>query len=227
MAQALPTYTMSCFKLPNGLCHDIEALVRKFYGGQRGESQKVHWTKWADLCKLKAQGGMGFKIFQGSTMPSSPNKLSTFYTIKPHYFIEFSRPSFFQNYTIMEATNPSSASYMWKSIIKGREVIKRGAVWRIGDGRSTTIWGEHWLSVKHSPKIVLPCTGALADAKVSALIDQKHRTWKEEVLDANLLSFEANMIKKIPLCYIDQADTLTWPFNPTGEYTVKLGYTFL
>ena len=91
VAQALPTYTMSCFKLPNGLCHDIEALVRKFYGGQRGESQKVHWTKWADLCKLKAQGGMGFKIFQGSTMPSRQNKLGTFYMIKPHCFIEFSR----------------------------------------------------------------------------------------------------------------------------------------
>ena len=27
MAQALPTYTMSCFTLPSGLCHDIEALI--------------------------------------------------------------------------------------------------------------------------------------------------------------------------------------------------------
>ena len=29
VAQALPTYAMSCFKLPIGLCHDIEALVKK------------------------------------------------------------------------------------------------------------------------------------------------------------------------------------------------------
>ena len=27
VAQALPTYMMSCFKLPIGLCQDIEALV--------------------------------------------------------------------------------------------------------------------------------------------------------------------------------------------------------
>ena len=127
----------------------------------------------------------------------------------------------------MEATNLSSPSHVWKSIIKGREVIQGGAVWRIGDGRSTTIWGECWLLVKHSPKIVSPWIGALANAKVSALIDQEHKTWKEEVLDANLVSFEANMIKKIPLCHTDQADTLTWPFNPTREYTVKSGYTFL
>jgi len=127
----------------------------------------------------------------------------------------------------MQTTNLSSASYAWKSIIKGREVIQRGAVWRIGDGRSTVIWGERWLLVKHSPKIVSPCTGALAGAKVCVFIDNEHRKWKDEVLDANLLRFEVDTIKKIPLCHTDQADTLTWPFTPMGEYTVKFGYTFL
>ena len=29
VAQALPTYTMSCFKLPIGLCHEIETLIKK------------------------------------------------------------------------------------------------------------------------------------------------------------------------------------------------------
>ena len=29
VAQALPTCTMSCFKLPIGLCHEIEALIIK------------------------------------------------------------------------------------------------------------------------------------------------------------------------------------------------------
>ena len=61
VAQALPTYTMSCFKLPVGLCHEIEGLIRKFFWGQRGDSRKIHWIKWEDLCKPKTQGGMGFK----------------------------------------------------------------------------------------------------------------------------------------------------------------------
>ena len=31
--QAILTYTMSCFKLPLGLCHEIEGLICKFWWG--------------------------------------------------------------------------------------------------------------------------------------------------------------------------------------------------
>ena len=45
VVQAIPTYTMSYFKLPLGLCNDIESLIRKFWWRQRAERRKIHWMK--------------------------------------------------------------------------------------------------------------------------------------------------------------------------------------
>ena len=40
--QAIPTYTMSCFKLPRGLIKELEVLIRKFWWGYTEDSRKVH-----------------------------------------------------------------------------------------------------------------------------------------------------------------------------------------
>ena len=87
--------------------------------------------------------------------------------------------------------------------------------------------GERWLPNKFAPKVVSLCVANLVDATVSSFIDQENRSQKVEVIDTILLNFEAEMVKKIPLSDTDQLDQLFWPFNPTGEYSVKSRYKFL
>ncbi|XP_075669986.1 uncharacterized protein LOC142639733 [Castanea sativa] len=115
----------------------------------------------------------------------------------------------------MEATCPSSASYAWKSIIKGR------------DGKSIHIWGDRWLPHKHSPLVLSPQVEGLAEAKVQSLIDEDQRCWKTDLIDGTLLDFEATMVKSIPLCLTDQPDELIWPHSVKRAYTIKTSYRFL
>lgn len=35
IVQAIPTFAMSCFKLPTCLCHDIEVMIKNFFWGQQ------------------------------------------------------------------------------------------------------------------------------------------------------------------------------------------------
>ena len=44
IAQAIPIYTMSVFKLPNTLCDEMTNMVQKFRWGQRNEKTKMAWV---------------------------------------------------------------------------------------------------------------------------------------------------------------------------------------
>ena len=61
VAQAIPTYTMSYFKLLDTLCDELTSMIRNFWWGQKQDERKLNWMCWDNLCKPKADGGMGFK----------------------------------------------------------------------------------------------------------------------------------------------------------------------
>ncbi|KAK9292489.1 hypothetical protein L1049_020462 [Liquidambar formosana] len=63
VAQAIPTYAMSCFKLPLALCEEMKAMISNFWWGQKASERKIHWLKWDLLCFSKKDGGLGFRDF--------------------------------------------------------------------------------------------------------------------------------------------------------------------
>ena len=59
VAQAVPSYTMSCLKLPNGLCEEMTGMVRKFWWGQVKNEKKVAWMSWERMYLPKDKGEIG------------------------------------------------------------------------------------------------------------------------------------------------------------------------
>ena len=61
VAQAIPTYIMSIFKLTKEVCHSIQSSIIRFLWGHNQEDRKSHWLSLRKLCKLKDDGGVGFR----------------------------------------------------------------------------------------------------------------------------------------------------------------------
>ena len=68
----------------------------QIFWGQRGKNRKVHWVKWQDLCKPKAQGGMVLKISPFLTMHFWQNTHGGCYMTQVPYSTVFLKSNSFQ-----------------------------------------------------------------------------------------------------------------------------------
>ena len=94
---------------------------------------KIHWIKWDELPKSKMVGGWGVGVgFRDLTMFSDSllaKQAWRFLHNKNSLLYKFFKALFSPNCSIMEAKDSRSGSYAWHSLLKGKEINKRGAQW--------------------------------------------------------------------------------------------------
>jgi len=145
VAQAIPTYAMSCFDLTKTFCSELNTLLGKFWWSQQDKQNPMHWLSWDKLTQPKAMCGLGFREMhsfniamlsrQGWRLIQNPESLCA-RILKARYF---------PNSTALEAVAHDGISYAWRSILHGLDLVKEGYIWRIGDGASVNIWSDPWL----------------------------------------------------------------------------------
>lgn len=60
VAQAIPVYSMACFRLPRGLCENITSIIRQFWWGSKQGKRKPCWVAWDTITLPKHLGGLDF-----------------------------------------------------------------------------------------------------------------------------------------------------------------------
>uniref|UniRef100_A0A2N9I5I3 Reverse transcriptase domain-containing protein n=1 Tax=Fagus sylvatica TaxID=28930 RepID=A0A2N9I5I3_FAGSY len=146
VAQAIPTYAMNCFKLPKTWCEEINSLIARYWWGQKNEERKLHWIRWDKLCTAKPDGGLGFRNLHMFNMALLANQSWRLLQNPQSLFYRVFKARYFPNCSIMEATLGNNPSFLWRSILSGREVILKGLSWQNSDNGRTPL--PIWLRLK-------------------------------------------------------------------------------
>lgn len=145
VAQAIPSYIMSCFRIPVGSCQRMEAMCAKFWWGQRGTERKIHWNKWHDLCRPKEHGGLGFRNLEDFNTSLLAKQVWRLTHNEKRLLYRVWKARYFPKSSLLEAGIGHNSSYAWQSIWGVKQEVEWGLKWVVGDGNSIRVWQDPWL----------------------------------------------------------------------------------
>jgi hypothetical protein len=132
--QAILTYSMSIFKVPHGLCKELNGLMQNFWWEHQTNTNKIHWMSWERMGFSKNQGGLGFRdlvIFNQTLLAKQcwrllkdPNSMAARILQAKYYPIK----------SILEASVGRRPSIAWRSIMFAHSILQKGLAWRVGNG---------------------------------------------------------------------------------------------
>jgi len=226
IAQALPIFAMSVYLLPKSVCDRLERTMNRFWWDSgRSGSGGIHWLSWERLCLTKDRGGLGFKRLhefnvallakQGWRLLMSPDSL----------VCKLLKARYFSSCGFLDAKLGSNPSYIWRSILTGQALLKEGVVRRIGDGTETLIWGVPWLADLDNPRLHTPPIHALAQGKVSGLLNDMGN-WDVDIVRDIFEPSDVPRILSTPVS-TNNRDVWCWQGDVRGIYSVRHGYRLL
>ena len=143
--QAIPMYSMNLFRLPKGLVNEIYRLCARFWWGSKGSSRNIHWCKWDRLCVPKERGGLGFKNLEYFNKALLANQGWRILSNDKSLAACVLKDCYFSDVGFLKAEMKSSGSFIWKSLMWGKEILSAGVRWRGGDGSKIRIYEDRWL----------------------------------------------------------------------------------
>ena len=129
------------------------------------------------------------------------------------------KSKYFPTCSFMEANLGNNPSYILRSLLAAREVIREGSIWKVKDGSLIQVSNHKWL-----PNRPMILGTPRPQMYVNELIDRATMQWdREKIFD--LFAYRTRMdILSIPLGNNSARDVLVWKENKSQTFTVKSAY---
>lgn len=222
VALAMPIFSMNVFKLPKAICEEINGIIARFWWGS-GENKGLHWYSWDRVCLPKKEGGLGFKDLEAFNQALLAKQVWRILQHPTCLMARILQARYFPDGDILGASVKKKASYAWKSIMYGKELITKGMRHVIGDGTFTNMWTDKWLPT-HPPRAPQAIRAIDEEEKVNVYFNNVQSQWDLDKLHQTVHPDDYEMILKLKISPVAKQDLIGWHYTDDGIYTAKSGY---
>ncbi|KAL5837394.1 hypothetical protein ACOSQ3_014563 [Xanthoceras sorbifolium] len=132
------------------------------------------------------------------------------------------RSCYFPSSSLLKASESPSGSFIWRSLLWGRELVAKGSRWWVGWGSNVLVYQDRWLPWLKSFKVYsLPVLG------LSATVDRLKNYdggWNLPLIRRTFFLVNVEAIMAIPSTSSCVVDSLLWHFSKDDEFSVKSAY---
>lgn len=218
VAQAIPVYSMSTFKLPKKICKDMDSMIRRFRWGGKN-SRFLALKSWSSICKPRSQGGLRLKRFEaineaflaklGWDLASGVDKLWT----------SIFRAKYLSNCSFFGCKAKCGDSSVWRSILSSKQCMFNGSCFKIGNGWSINPSHDPWIPWLASKWTDVQRAGAVR--RVAEFLNPLPFEWNEGKLRETFESGMVDSILNLDLPTISRDDCLIWSRNSNGKFSIQ------
>ncbi|XP_074318329.1 uncharacterized protein LOC141655135 [Silene latifolia] len=227
VANSLPTYVMSIFKIPVNFCEELRSMMSRFWWGHEEGKRGISWVSWKKLCQPKGMGGMGFRDFKLFNLALLSKQAWRLMTETESLWARVMKARYYPNGEFLSSNIGNHPSYTWRGIWEAKGVLGLGLRRRIGDGLSTRVWGDAWVVSNQMGRVITPQPPGHADMRVADLLIDGGKAWNGQLIDDIFLGFEGARIKNIRLSESAINDEWFWCAEKDGVFSVRSAYRLL
>lgn len=182
----MSSHPMSCFKLPQSICSNIQSTLTRFWWDAEPGKKKISWISWDKMAQPKRKGGLGFKDVT-SFNDALLAKIGWRILEKPDSLLaRCLLGKYCHDESFLTCRPPQSSSHGWKSILVGRDLLTKQLGWMVGTGESISVWYDPWLSHCNQQRPYGPPPERYQHLKVSDLLHPASPDWNIEMIEGVL-----------------------------------------
>lgn len=170
----------------------------------------------------KTMGGMGFRdmrAFNQALLAKQPWRLLD---SLDSLCARLLRAKYYPRSNLLDTVFSSSSSAVWKGIVHGLELLKKGIIWRVGDGTLIKTWRDAWIPRGHNFRPVTPKRNCQFNWVADFL--NEHGAWNVQRLREHFWELDVREILKIRTSPRNGPDFLAWFPERSGQFSVRSAY---